>query len=303
MKKLKLLWIQSLTCNGNSHSFFNYSHLFQLLNNFELIYFPLIKTKYSLIDVLQKKVECDILIIEGAIDQNLTKDQINIKKIISYYAKKAKYIITVGTCATFGGIFKEYDPQNISGFVFNKEEKKENFSLFQEKLISLPGCPIHPAWLAYVLEMIAQKKKITLDELKRPQELYNFTVHTGCIRNEYFEWKIDVKGFGFKEGCSFYEFGCQGPYTHGSCNKILWNEVSSKTRVGIPCFGCTEATFPQKKLFFTKTNMGIPKKMPLGVSKRAYLTLTGVAKSFTIKRLEKPLIEYTNDSKKIDRKS
>ena len=38
----------------------------------------------------------------------------------------------------------------------------------------------------------------------------------------------------------FYEQGCRGPMTHSSCNKILWNEVSSKTRVGMPCIGCTE---------------------------------------------------------------
>ncbi|MEO1959178.1 MAG: hypothetical protein ABGX23_06460 [Nautiliaceae bacterium] len=34
---------------------------------------------------------------------------------------------------------------------------------------------------------------------------------------------------------------------HSSCNKILWNEVNSKTRAGTPCFGCTGPTFPKKK--------------------------------------------------------
>jgi hydrogenase small subunit len=38
--------------------------------------------------------------------------------------------------------------------------------------------------------------------------------------------------------------------------------------------------------------MGIPAFMPLGIPKRAYLTATGIAKSFTIKRLESEIIDY-----------
>ncbi len=292
-RKPKLLWIQSLTCNGNSHSFFNHSDLFSILSHFELIYFPLIETKYTIEDVLQKRVHSDILIIEGAIKEGLIKSGVDIKELIYHYAKESRFIITAGTCATFGGIFKQYEPGNISGFAFDKENKKEDiFNLYEHRLISLPGCPIHPKWLSYVLLMIANRRRIPLDEMSRPQELYAFTVHTGCARNEYFEWKIDTHGFGHKEGCLFYENGCQGPFTHGSCNKILWNDASSKTNVGTPCFGCTEPDFPKEKLFSTKTNMGIPQKMPLGISKRAYLTVTGIAKSFKIKRLEKKVIDY-----------
>ena len=292
-RKPKLLWIQSLTCNGNSHSFFNHSNLFSILSHFELIYFPLIETKYSLEDVLQKRVHSDILIIEGAIKEDLTKGGVNIKELIHHYAKESRYIITAGTCATFGGIFKQSEPEKISGFAFDKENEKEDIlSLYEHRLISLPGCPIHPKWLSYVLLMIINRRRIPLDEKNRPQELYGFTVHTGCVRNEYFEWKIDTHGFGHKEGCSFYENGCQGPFTHGSCNKILWNDTSSKTVVGTPCFGCTEPDFPKERLFSTKTNMGIPQKMPLGIPKRAYLTVTGIAKSFKIKRLEKKVIDY-----------
>jgi len=87
----------------------------------------------------------------------------------------------------------------------------------------------------------------------------------------------------------FYDHGCHAPYTKGSCNKILWNEVSSKTRVGTPCFGCTEFDFPSFNFFKTTKYMGIPAKLPLGVNKRAYLTHTGVMKAFKISRLEEDL--------------
>jgi len=291
MKKLNLVWFQLITCNGNSHSFFNNNDFFSIIKKFNLIYYPLLETQYSYDELLTKNLNCDILIIEGAYKNGFEKFGYKIDEILLNYANKAKYIITAGTCATYGGIFKENDPNNISGFIFDKEQKTKRFDKFKNRVISIPGCPIHPKWLGFVLQMISQNKKIILDEFKRPKELFAYTVHNGCIRNEYFEWKVDTKGFGHKEGCMFYEQGCQGPYTHGSCNKILWNEISSKTITGTPCFGCTEPTFPKKRLFFTKTSMGIPKEVPLGVSKRAYLTLTGVAKSFKIKRLESKLIK------------
>jgi hydrogenase small subunit len=293
--KPKLLWLQSITCNGNTHSFLNHPDLFSILSYFELIYHPVLETKYDMQDLIGGKLKCDILILEGSFKkEGFTKGGVEVSHLIQTYAKKAKCIITAGTCATFGGIFKQHDPEHISGFCFNEEIQTERYDTYASKLISLPGCPIHPKWLSYVLLMLVKGKNIPIDSLHRPQELYNITVHTGCSRNEYFEWKVDTKGFGLKEGCLFYEQGCQGPYTRGSCNKILWNDTSSKTIVGTPCFGCTEPSFPKTALFSTKTNMGIPASMPLGVPRRAYLTATGIAKSFTIKRLEERIINYDN---------
>ncbi len=295
MKKPKLLWLQSISCNGNAHSFFNHPNFFSILSNFELIHHPFLETKYDFEALLSMKLECDILLLEGSFrEKGFFKGEVEVSTLIEYYASRAKHVVTVGTCATFGGLFKEADPQNISGFCFDKEEKTTRYTTYASKLISLPGCPINPRWLSYVLLMISKEKKIPLDEFLRPQELYGVTVHQGCIRNEYFEWKIDTKGFGVKEGCLFYELGCQAPYTHGSCNKILWHDVSSKTISGTPCFGCTEPTFPKTTMFKTKTNMGIPANMPLGIPKRAYLAVTGVAKSFKIKRFNKKMVDYDN---------
>ena len=293
MLKPKILWLQSITCNGNTHSFLNHPNLPSILSHFELLYHPVIETKYTMEDIVTGDLACDILILEGSFrDEGYLKAHVEVIYYIEKYATKAQWIITAGTCATFGGIFKQYDPENISGFCFDGENQVGRYEQYATKLISLPGCPIHPKWLSYVLLMISKEKNIPLDEMHRPQELYGVTVHTGCVRNEYFEWKIDTKGFGHKEGCSFYEQGCQAPFTRGSCNKILWNDISSKTNVGTPCFGCTEPNFPKEALFSTKTNMGIPATMPLGVPRRAYLTATGIAKSFRVRRLEKKVIEY-----------
>jgi hydrogenase small subunit len=291
--KPKLLWLQSITCNGNTHSFLNHPDLFSILSHFEIVHHPILDSAYTMQDMIAGEIPCDVLILEGSFTQSgFLKGGVEVSHLIETYAHRAKYVITAGTCATFGGIFKQKDPENISGLVFDIEEKTSRYERYASKIISLPGCPIHPKWLSYVLLMIANKNKIVIDTLHRPVELYGYTVHSGCTRNEYFEWKIDTKNYGLKEGCLFYEQGCQGPYTRGSCNKILWNDTSSKTRVGTPCFGCTEPNYPQDSLFRTKTNMGIPAKMPLGVPRRAYLTLTGVVKSFKIKRFSQKLLEY-----------
>lgn len=291
--KPKLLWLQSITCNGNTHSFLNHPDLFSILSRFELVHHPILDTVYTIEDLIAYRIPCDVLIIEGAFTQTgMVKGGVEVSSLIAHYGTSAKYIITAGTCATFGGMFKQKDPDRISGLAFDGEETTERYEDFRDKLVSLPGCPIHPKWLGYVLMMIAEGREMPLDTMYRPQELYGTTVHTGCSRNEYFEWKVDAKGFGLKEGCLFYELGCQGPYTHGSCNRILWNDISSKTVAGTPCFGCTEPDFPKTTLFESETRMGIPARMPLGVPRRAYLTATGVAKSFKIKRLEERVIDY-----------
>jgi len=291
-KKPTLLWLQGVTCNGNTHSFFNLPYLDTLLEKFELLYHPAIETEYTLADVASCTFSCDVIIFEGTYDPLFQRAGVNLEKILFHYAESAKQIIAAGSCASFGGIFKEVAPQRSSGILFNEEQKSGPLEKYSEKIINLSGCPIHPEWMGYTLSMIVNDQKIFVDELHRPVELYSNLAHHGCTRNEYFEWKVDSKGFGLKEGCLFYEQGCRAPMTHASCNKILWNEVSSKTRIGTPCFGCTEPDFPRKNLFSTKTNMSIPQDVPLGVPKRSYLTMAGIAKTFHIKRLEGKLIDY-----------
>ncbi len=294
--KPTLLWLQGVTCNGNTHSFLNLESLPQLLEKFEILYHPILPSTKNIHDIVNLQETCDILIFEGAYDPLLKCNDVLVKDILLHYAKSAKYIIAAGTCASFGGMFKQSAPQRNSGIIFNEEVKNGPLLTYKEKTINLSGCPIHPEWLATILNMILLGYEIPVDELHRPQELYSSLTHHGCSRNEYFEWKVDARNFGTKEGCLYYKQGCRGPITHSSCNKILWNEVSSKTRVGTPCFGCTEPDFPRNENFTTKTNMSIPQDVPVGISKRAYLTVAGMAKTFHIKRLEGKLIDYKRDN-------
>lgn len=289
--KVKVLWLSSIACNGNTHSFLNYPYMEQFLDDFEFIYHPIIDSNYSLKEIATQTITCDILLIEGSISDDIKRADVKVIDIIKNYAKVVKKIVTVGTCATFGGIFLESDYKDTTGLHFEKDKKIDKFKNLVEKTISLSGCPVHPEVLVNTLYAIKKSTNLQLDNFLRPKDYFAYTVHNGCTRNEYFEYKVDNHQFGELEGCMFYDHGCQAPFTHGSCNKILWNEVNSKTRAGLPCMGCTEPSFPKSNLYGTKKNMGIPQELPLGVGKRTYLTLAGITKAFNIDRLQKKLFD------------
>lgn len=295
-KKPTVLWFQAVTCNGNTHSFLSAnSKMFeQFLKNFELIYHPSLTTETNLLELIENGIHIDYLLVEGAISNNthyysISENQTD--KLLNSLVKLSKYLICIGSCASFGGVHKKFSEhseiQSVSEYLDEKIKNSLN-----HKIINLTGCPIHPTWLLQTLFILKSRGYIELDDKGRPIDFYSTMAHHGCTRNEYFEWKVESKSFGEKEGCLFYEQGCRGPMTKSSCNKILWNDISSKTRVGMPCIGCTEFDFPRLNMFETKKNIGIPSDVPFGVSKRAYLGITGVAKSFKIDRLHQKLIDY-----------
>ena len=293
-KKPTVVWFQAITCNGNTHSLLSAnSNRFELfLNSFDFIYHPTLTIDKSLEDILNQKEKIDFLLIEGSISSN--KDLFTLCEDSTYnhlnqLASKANYIIAVGSCASFGGIHAKFI-QNDDISSVNKAINGGIIKNLKHDVINLTGCPVHPEWILQTLFTLKTYEKIALDEIGRPKELYGTLAHHGCTRNEYFEWKVEGD-FGQKEGCLFYDQGCRGPMTHSSCNKILWNDINSKTRAGMPCIGCTEVDFPRNDMLETKKNIGIPHEVPLGISKRAYLSISGVAKTFKIDRLHKKLME------------
>jgi hydrogenase small subunit len=294
-KRSSIVWIQGLTCNGNSHSFFNYPSFDIFSKSFEILHHPQIKTPYTIDEILEENMNVDFLVVEGAFSKNdkiLSRFGHSFQDLIDKFSKKAKHIICAGSCASFGGIFRLQDEKQIFGALFNAKNQG-GFWKTNSKVVNISGCPMHPRWFVETLLKLHFGDNLYLDEYKRPKEVYSYLVHHGCLRNEYFEWKVDCKDYGLREGCLFYEHGCQGPMTHANCNKILWNSVSSKTRAGSACLGCTEFDFPKKKLYETQKHMSLP-TAPYGISKRAYYSLAGVAKGFKIDRLEQRLYDENN---------
>ena len=291
--KPKVLWFQAITCNGNTHSFLsaNDNRMKLFLDSFDLIYHPSLTTDITLNEILNLNIKIDFLLVEGAITSNerfFSISNSSTYNLLNKLVQKTKYLIAVGSCASFGGIHAKFE-QNDDIKGLSKSIDNKNLDILNHPIINLTGCPVHPEWILQTLFSLKDYGKMQLDEKGRPKELYSSLAHHGCTRNEYFEWKVETKSFGLKEGCLFYEQGCRGPMTHSNCNKILWNDVNSKTRVGMPCIGCTEFDFPRENMFETRKNIGIPHEVPLGVPKRAYLSLTGIAKTFKIERLHKKL--------------
>ncbi|MBN2964166.1 hydrogenase [Sulfurospirillum sp. T05] len=293
-----IAWVQGLTCNGNSHSLLNYTQFASFCEVFSFLYHPLFPSPFTLKALMDSPAAIDVLIIEGALSHDasmIERHGMGLDEILGVLMPRATHVVCVGSCASFGGVFKERDPEKIMGGLFRGEKKGGFFgdalkTLAGNSLVNLPGCPVHPSWVIETLMLLKHRRPLVLDTLCRPKEIYAYLAHHGCLRNEYFEWKVDCDTFGIKEGCLFYEQGCQGPMTHANCNKILWNETSSKTRVGSPCLGCTEPSFPRQTLFLTPKYMSLP-AVPVGISRRAYYALAGVAKGFRIERLEKRLMD------------
>lgn len=284
MDKKRLVWICGVTCNGNTHSFLSLDSgmLGQFFSLVEIVYHPTLTIDTTIDDILNDKSKIDFLVLEGAIP--LSKWNFEGHPFLKIFEKlllKTEKLITLGTCATYGGVHAQANDHVVGWDRYKKLLKPLVLSKIEH--LALPGCPAHPSWFVSSV-LLSCTQNVECDEENRPLFLFGTTPHEGCTRGEYFEWKIDGNIWGEK-GCLFYSHGCQGPMTKAPCNEILWNGVSSKTRAGMPCIGCTEKEFPRMGLFTTQKHMGLPARLPLGVSKKAYFSLAGVAKTFTHGRL------------------
>ena len=304
---LTLLWIQCGGCGGDTWSFFNSEspNVMELFSSFgiELLWHPSISIdgqanlKTIAEELTSGTRELDVLCIEGSIlrgpggtgryDEIHGKPK---KDLVASLAGRAKHILAIGTCASFGGIGANTEIE-ATGLQFLREEKGgflgEAFESGSGRpVINLPGCPCHCDVIAGTLISIGSGAQLKLDEYNTPDEWYGMMVHQGCTRNEYHEYRVEERKFGEK-GCMFFHLGCHGPLVHGPCNKVLWNNQSSKTRVGVPCFGCTRPDFPQQYPFFQTRNIeGIPLELPEGVSRAHYMAYKGMAAAAAPKRLK-----------------
>jgi uptake hydrogenase small subunit len=243
------------------------------------------------------KTVLDILCVEGAVIRGPNNtgmfETFNgkpKKDLIQKLADRAGIVVAIGTCASFGGVTGAGETDAV-GLQFSKRTPGgflgEDFrSGNGMPVINLPGCPVHPTVIIGTITALSMGTGIELNAFNAPLEYYSMLVHQGCTRNEYHEYRIEETDFGQK-GCLFFHLGCQGPLAHGPCNKFLWNKRSSKTRSGVPCFGCTEPDFPQENPFFDTPNIvGLPIHLPDGVNRPHYLAYKGMAAAAAPERLK-----------------
>ncbi len=304
-----VLWLQGGACSGNTMSFLNAEEptVVELVTDFgiNILWHPTVGLELGeqvsdlLKDCISGKTQLDIFVFEGSVIQgpsntggmNYFADR-PMKDWVRELSDAAQFVVAIGDCATWGGIpAVPPNPSESTGMQFHKAEKGGFLgSDFVSKgglpVINIPGCPAHPDWVTQVLVAIStgRVKDVVIDDFHRPKTFFTDFVQTGCTNVVNFAQKIDGH-FGKRgNGCLFYEVGCRGPMTRASCNRILWNRHSSKTRANHPCLGCTEPGFPHHDLakgsiFKTMKYLGfLPKDVPAGSSKLGYYARAGFEK-------------------------
>lgn len=301
-----LYWLQAGACSGDSMSLLSAESpdLVEALEylHLEVLWHPSLSNisageqETLIASILSGKRELDILCVEGAVitgpDNTGLFDTARgrpKKDIIIELAEQAELVVAVGTCAGFGGI-PSTGETGATGLQFHHREKGGLLgSEFRSKnglpVINLPGCPCQSLVLISVLATALSGIDLPLNEFQSPLNWYGVLVHQGCTRNEYHEYRVEEHDFGEK-GCLFFHLGCQGPLVYGPCNKTLWNRRNTKTRLGVPCFGCVSPDFPSAdRFFYTKNIEGIPLSLPEGVERAHYLAYKDLAAYAAPKRL------------------
>ncbi|MBL8493756.1 MAG: NADH:ubiquinone oxidoreductase [Rhodocyclaceae bacterium] len=304
-----LLWLQTGACSGDTLSLLNADgpSLESLINGgaIELLWHPSLTAEPAgYLERLIRDIEngvrsLDIFCVEGSLitgpygtgmfDSFRGRAKIDIARSL---AEKAEVVVAVGTCSAFGGIpAAPPNPTDCTGLQFDRESPGGVFAADWRSrgglpVVNLAGCPTHPLTITRTLAMIAGGMPLDLDHLHRPRAFFGTMVHQGCTRNEYHEYDVEDNQLGGR-GCMYFNLGCQGPNTLANCNSELWNKRSSKTRAGVPCFGCTSPGFPRNGDLFKTEKIGtVPVTLPLGVSRAHFMAYKNLAKAAAPKRVK-----------------
>lgn len=254
-KKPPVIWLEMMTCTGDYLSIANTLH-----PNMRQLLFDTIDLYYSnttmaaegemairtLLETAEREKGEFILIAEGTVplkndgrygaigyhpDGRLFTDM----EAIRFLAPKAKYIMAVGTCASFGGPYAARP--NPSGSVAVQK-------VVDQQVINVPGCPVHPDWAIGTLTHLLLYGVPNLDAFNRPTVFFGQRIHDWCPRRQHFDNGIFAEQPG-EEKCT-YKIGCKGPVTFVDCPTRQWigDHNSWPVEANSPCIGCVNPDFP-----------------------------------------------------------
>jgi len=259
--KMPVIWLETSDSGDNNIAFMNttYPYLNQVFSDMIDLFYSntfMAAQGRDALELLDKTVTAYYgkftLVVEGAIP---TKDN-GIYNVIARTKKRcltaldavtllgtaAKYVVAIGTCASFGG---------ASAAAPNLTESVGVGKVLKREVINVSGCPVNPDWFVGTLAHLIMYGRPELDDLGRPTLFYGNTVHKHCQRRSYFDKKDFAETLGDTE-CMFTQ-GCMGPRTGSDCPYRQWvNHVSWPVKVNTPCIGCTNENFPDSSApFFT----------------------------------------------------
>ena len=307
-----IVWMQTGACSGDSMALLcaDRPSIENLVEHYGLnfLWHPSLTAGHRFGDALDAllsgREKLDILCIEGSLmtgpngsgQYDTWKGRAKID-IVRQLAPLATHVVAMGTCAAFGGVHAAGpNPTDCTGLQYLNNQPggllgADWRTRHGQPVINVAGCPAHPNTMTRLLAMLAENEPLALDTLNRPTAFFSILVHQGCTRNEYHEYDIEDNVLGGR-GCLFFNLGCRGPQTVAPCNSELWNGQNSKTRAGVPCFGCTSPDFPANRDLFVTPKIGVvPKFLPLGVARPKYMAYKNLARAAAPERVVKREME------------
>ena len=264
-----VIWLQGQGCSGCSVSLLNSVENGTvdklLINLIDLKFHPTVMAGAGDVAVGAAEAAYEaggyVLVIEGAVSTadngdycHIWKDadgkEVTMLEVLERFAPAANVIISVGTCACYGGM--SAGAPNPTG-AMGVKDALDHLGI-EAGVINIPGCPSHPDWIVGSVAMLLAGQMPELDGDDRPKVFFGEHVHSNCPNR-----KRGVKATKLGEAGCLSELGCNGQQTYSDCPIRKWNSPA-KDEEGVnwcvgsrnPCQGCTEPDFPDgKSPFYT----------------------------------------------------
>lgn len=257
-----IIWLQASGCTGCSVSFLNWidsttGHEADevLLENISLKYHPTIEAAAGQLAIDTAKNARKtysgsyVLVVEGAVPTGLNGNYCHIwndagtpytaKQAVLDFAATANNIISLGTCAAYGGIPAGAPNPTVASGVNTLLPWVD-----AKKVVNIPGCPAHPDLLVGTIVDILTGNLGKLDSIGRPVKYYANSIHQLCPR------VCSKKANDIGEAGCLIKVGCRGRSSKGDCPTRMWNNgINWCVGVNAPCNGCTEPDFPVAGLY------------------------------------------------------
>lgn len=163
--------------------------------------------------------------------------KITMLKLAADLARNAKAVVAAGVCASYGGI--PAAPPNPTGV-------KPLSEIVGERVINVPGCPVHPDDLFGTLLYFLKNGMPELDAQGRPKIFFP-NVHENCPLLPAFKREDFADNWG-EQGKCYALLGCRGPDTFCNAPQRGWNSgINWCIKSGASCFGCTQPDFARAK--------------------------------------------------------
>ena len=251
-----VLWLQGAACTGCSVSFLNRiapsapmaaaDVLLQVVN---LAYHPNLMGAAGELAAAQAQKAYDaggyILCVEGGVPTafgghtciawSVKGQDTTFQQAVTQYAARAAQIISIGTCASFGGIpAAGPNPTGIRSVA----------AIAHRSVLNIPGCPPHPDWIVWAIAALLTNSVGALDCSNRPVALYGNSVHSNCWRLNQYAANQFATAYGQDNLC-LNHIGCRGPQTQAACPSTGWNNMANWcVDANATCLGCTSPAFP-----------------------------------------------------------